>query len=524
MGHTGQPDLHATFLGTGFRAIPDLEDAAFGLFQKHARASAGRPLWPPWALVLGPGSYSAGLLAYAPTLSVGLLIASCVLSVIGLTLVRLIAAATPVRYSTRKTLPDTELPVMSVIVALHDEAAVIPHLMKALSGLNYPRTRLDVVFALEAHDYETRQAIHAARHVSPLRVRCVVLPQLGPTTKPRALNVALQATHGDLIAVYDAEDLPAPDQLRAAAEAFAEDPDLGVVQAPLGWFNRGENWLTQQFGLEYAAQFHALLPLYHRWGWPLPLGGTSNVFRRHALNAVHGWDPFNVTEDADLGFRLARHGWRAGLIEPGTLEEAPITARAWIHQRSRWLKGHFVTWLVHMRDPVDFIRTAGWRGWLSLHLTVFANMASAIIHAPTVALSLITATGLLWMGRPNAALVSLSVMAPAYMAAMACAAVGARRAGLPIRLPTLLTMPFYWLMQAPAAAKALKELPRQPYVWSKTQHGVSRCSRTTAHDTDHHRADDGRHRRPLRLFRLAQQPPRRSAQAAPGALADDRVV
>ncbi|WP_440959033.1 glycosyltransferase [Oceanicaulis sp. LC35] len=443
------------------------------------------------------------------------------LGVIGQSALRISAALAPRQAPSPQTLPEQDLPVISVIVALYDEAEVLPGLIAALSRLNYPRSKLEIILALEHRDQSTRAAARALGRRTPLRV--VVLPPLGPMTKPRALNAALQIARGDLIAIYDAEDAPHPDQLRHAAEVFAADEKLGVVQAPLGWYNRTENWLTAQFALEYATQFHALLPLLSRLGWPLPLGGTSNVFRRNALLECGGWDPFNVTEDADLGFRMGRMGWRAALIEPGTLEEAPITLKAWTHQRSRWLKGHFITWLVHMRDPRGLVDTLGWSGVLSLTFTVLANMLSALIHAPSLLvmgagallLGLIPGWGALWTA-------GAALMACAYASAMVCAMVAARRAGFTPRPEHVLSMPAYWLLQAPAALKALRELPRQPYLWDKTQHGVSRARRETPDDAYDYASAHGRRSRPVRARRLAQRQALKSAQAAAYSVDADR--
>ena len=125
--------------------------------------------------------------------------------------------------------------------------------------------------------------------------------------------------------------------------------------------------LARQFALEYAAQFDALLPALERLGLPIPLGGTSNHFRVDRLKAVGGWDPYNVTEDADLGFRLARAGHRTKTIASTTWEEAPIRLESWIKQRTRWLKGWMQTYLVHTRNPRRACREFGWRGWLALH-------------------------------------------------------------------------------------------------------------------------------------------------------------
>ena len=220
--------------------------------------------------------------------------------------------------------------------------------LKVWSPKHYPADRLEIRLALEADDRET---IAAARALAlDRKYRIVLVPEGGPRTKPRALNYALRFCSGEIITVHDAEDRPHPRQLRTAAESFAAaGPDLACLQAPLNWFNRSECWLTRQFALEYAAHFHALLPLYARLRWPLPLGGTSNHFRAAALRRAGGWDAWNVTEDADLGFRLHALGYRCNVIAPLTLEEAPTRIWPWVCQRSRWLKGYAQTLAVHSR-------------------------------------------------------------------------------------------------------------------------------------------------------------------------------
>jgi len=445
-----------------------------------------------------------------PGLLVTTAIALGLFYVVAISALKLTAAFTPVRYAPRQSLTDAELPVVSVVVALHDEADSVAGLIAGLECLDYPAHKLEILLALEAHDHLTRRACNAL--LSTGRIRVLSLPPLGPMTKPRALNAALALARGELIAVYDAEDCPAPEQIRAAAEAFTANPRLGVLQAPLGWYNRQENWLTAQFGLEYAAHFHALLPIYDRMGCPLPLGGTSNVFRRDALDAVSGWDAFNVTEDADLGLRLARSGWQSGLIEPVTLEESPISLSAWITQRSRWLKGHAITWLVHMRDPRGFVEGAGWRAQISLQMILLANVLSALLHLP---ITFVVLTGFVLAphtGHPVSYGLWLTTLA--YFASMACAVTGARRAGFRPRIIHVLSMPLYWMLQLPAALKALHELPRKPYLWRKTQHGVSTADRTLPDVIDHHSRPDGRDRLRLRTGGVAWRSALKSGQAA----------
>ncbi|MFP4518747.1 MAG: glycosyltransferase [Oceanicaulis sp.] len=504
----------SSFSETSAAAAPCVHAAAFALLDDQPGASAGRALFPPKRLWLGPAVFTAALTAYLPGLVLTAMVAVSASFVAALCLLRLTGALFTPAWSRRARLDDAHLPPVTVIAALYREAGVVAGLMAQLSRLDYPRDRLEVILALEADDAQTIAAARAAARRAGVSTRVLAAPPGGPRTKPRALNYALQVSGGQLIAVYDAEDAPRADQLRAAAEAFAADPGLGVVQAPLGWYNAARNWLTRQFALEYAAQFRALLPAYHRLGLPLPLGGTSNVFRRAALEASGGWDPFNVTEDADLGFRLARFGWRAGLIEPGTDEEAPETVAAWTGQRSRWLKGHAATWLVQMRDVRGLAQSAGWRAVAGLQLSLFANAACALGYPAGLALMLGAAVAAPFAGLSWAGLAALGAGLAAHGAAMACASAGARRAGVRVRACDLAAMPAYWLLQLPAAVRALHELRVRPYVWVKTRHGVSTARREAPHVPDDHASGDAGDGGPVRLRRPARLAPVRSAAPA----------
>lgn len=476
--------------------------AAYALADEMPEASAAHPLRFPVALLAGPLAFIAVLELVSGGLGLavaGLMAGSVFLCVAGL---RLAGALSRPGTSPRRTLPSRALPSMTVIVALHREADVVAGLLEHLSRIDYPRDRLDVALAIEADDWDTLRAAHtAARAVGArLPVRVMAVPPIGPRTKPKALNFALQRTHGELVAVYDAEDAPAPNQLRAAAEAFAADPALGCVQAPLGWYNRSENWLTRMFALEYAAQFHVVLPLFLRLGWPLPLGGTSNVFSRAALAGSGGWDAHNVTEDADLGFRLARHGWKTGMIPPGTLEEAPVTGKAWIAQRSRWLKGHAISWCIHMRRPGALRRDLGMAGLISLQLSLGMNVLSAIAHAPALVLVGWVLAHALAAGEPPFVLLPLVA---GYGAAIWVAREGARRAGFDPHPADLAALPVYWLLQVPAVIRALREIGRHSYVWVKTEHGITAQHRMAPDEPEPDAHPDGRLAGAVPLRRVA---------------------
>ena len=381
-------------------------------------------------------------------------------------LFRLAAAAWCARPEPSVMPDEARLPVFTILAPVYREAAVLPQLTRALASLDYPPGRLDIKIIMEADDHATIQA--ARQLVFDSRFEIVIVPEGTPRTKPRALNYALTFARGDIVTVYDAEDVPHPGQLRAAAAAFlAGNEKLGCVQAPLNWYNHDSNWLTRQFAIEYAVQFRAILPLLARLGLPLPLGGTSNHFRREALEAAGGWDAYNVTEDADLGFRLARLGYRSGVITPPTLEEAPEHTSPWIRQRSRWLKGYIQTLAVHLRHPLALSPGAAF----SLAMTIGTATMSALLHGPAIiALTGLAASGMIRLTLPAAGFLCLG-----YAASMVCGVAAIHRAGLQTRCIDVARIPLYWPLQTIAAIIALVELRIRPYFWAKTEHGFTRA-------------------------------------------------
>jgi glycosyltransferase XagB len=254
--------------------------------------------------------------------------------------------------------PDIDLPVVSTPRAPVPRARDRGRLIERLARLDYPADRLDVCLAVEADDRMTREAL--ARAALPSWMRQIVVPPGTVRTKPRALNYALDFCRGSIVGVYDAEDAPAPDQLRRVVRRFRErPPEVACLQGVLDFYNARTNWLSRCFAIDYATWFRIVLPGIARLGFVIPLGGTTLFFRRAALERLGGWDAHNVTEDADLGLRLARHGYRCELIDSVTEEEANCRAIPWIRQRSRWLKGYAMTWISHMRRPRLLLRDLG---------------------------------------------------------------------------------------------------------------------------------------------------------------------
>ena len=366
------------------------------------------------------------------------------------------------------------LPSYSVLVALYDEAESVPGLVAALKRLDWPRDRLDIKLVCEADDAATLAALDQLdlpRHFDIVRV-----PVGGPRTKPKALCYALPLAGGEYVALYDAEDRPDPGQLVAAWQAFdAAASDVGCVQAPLEIANREAGAIARMFAFEYAALFRALLPWLSARGLLLPLGGTSNHFRRSVLDRVGGWDPFNVTEDADLGVRLARFGYRTQTIACPTAEPAPVSFATWLPQRTRWFKGWMQTWLVHMRDPVRLVAELGPGSFLIAQILFAGMVVSALAHPFLVVTGLVLLVDLA-MARPMTLWksmlfgVDLVNVACGYLSFLL---LGWQTLGRSERRgfwKVVLFTPVYWMMMSLAAWRAVWQLCRRPHHWEKTPH------------------------------------------------------
>ena len=385
-----------------------------------------------------------------------------------------------------RAFPVLQLPTYTVLVPAYHEPEVIASLLRSLNRLDYPTHLLDIKLLLEADDPDTLAAVQEARPQSNIEVLRVLPSE--PRTKPKACNVGLARARGTFVTIYDAEDQPDPLQLRRAAVAFSKLPrEVACLQAKLSYHNAEQNLLTRRFTAEYALWFGHLLPGLVKLGAPVPLGGTSNHFRRKTLVRVGGWDPFNVTEDADLGVRLHRLGFRTRVLDSITLEEANSDFVNWTKQRSRWYKGYMQTWLVHMRHPRKLWHQLGPKGFVGFNLFVGGTPMLALLNpvfwALTVAWflgksSIIVALFPAWLYYASLASLALGNFTYLYTAV-----VGARAAGMPSLALAALLSPAYWVMMSIAAIKAAVQLLAEPTFWEKTAHGLDRV--VTTPDTDH---------------------------------------
>ena len=366
------------------------------------------------------------------------------------------------------------LPVVSVMVPLFDENDIAPRLIARLGRLDYPRELLDIVLVVEEADTRTLDAL--ARVRLPAWMRTVLVPDGPIRTKPRALNYALDFCRGRIIGVWDAEDAPAAGQLHAIVRRFAETgPGVACLQGILDYYNAGHNWLTRCFAIEYAAWFRAMLPGLARLGLVVPLGGTTVFFRREALEAVGRWDAHNVTEDADLGLRLARHGYRTELVATVTEEEPNARVLPWIRQRSRWQKGYAITWAVHMRNPARLWRELGPKGFLGVQILFLGSLSQAVL-APVLwsfwALSL-------GLPHPFAALAGSGWMTALWLLFLTSEAVGLCVAAWAVRgrghrhlIKWVPVLHFYAPLASLSSYKAIYEVVMRPFYWDKTAHGM----------------------------------------------------
>ncbi|WP_245410997.1 glycosyltransferase family 2 protein [Microvirga flavescens] len=460
--------------------------AAHGLSARYAHLSNHVDIGAPQIALLSLAAFAVSFTLVAASERAVMALASLMSPLFfGNVTLRLAAAFLPSSTSSsllEHAVPDAQLPTYTVIAALYREECVAPRLVSALSRLDYPPEKLDIKLVLEEDDAQTRAVLEALD--LPGFMEVIIAPPGAPRTKPRALNVALPLARGALTVLYDAEDVPEPNQLRLAAAAFARaSAETACFQAHLTIDNTKDNWLTRLFTLEYAILFDVINPGLVEVGCPIPLGGTSNHFRTEALRKVGGWDAWNVTEDADLGIRLARFGMRVGDLPSSTLEEAPSTLSAWMLQRTRWMKGFIQTCYCHSRNPWRIFRELGpWR-FIGTLIVSAGTVVTAFGYPLFMALALNA-----WLNDPGvysdtiwiAALEAWSstLFLVGLMAIAIPALVAIKRRRLWGLLPWVPLLPVYYLFISLAAWRSLWELVSAPFQWNKTRHGLARTSRS----------------------------------------------
>lgn len=384
---------------------------------------------------------------------------------------------------------EASLPVYSVLIPLRHEKESLPGLINSLEKINWPKEKLDIKLIVDGDDEITKNAI--ADINLPPQIKVFIAPKAQPRSKPRVLNLALQQTNGEFLVIYDAEDRPEKNQLKRAHLTFLKSSsDTVCLQARLDYYNESQNLLTRWFAAEYAVWFDYVLPALSYFNLPMPLGGTSNHFRADFLKKIGGWDPYNVTEDCDLGMRIYSRGGKiktmygrkrqkpnsssVAMLQSKTYEEASAHLGNWIRQRSRWNKGYLATFLVHLRYPLSAIQKFGFWGLVTFVFctfgTIFINLTNLFFYAlffcwlffdpPQVAVffppHLLKAHQIIFF-LGNGFFIAMHVVAPLMEKRRATAFLA-------------LGMPIYWLLMIIPTFKAIWQLIIKPDYWEKTKH------------------------------------------------------
>ncbi len=447
--------------------------------------STGQSLW----LVLGLVALVLGL-ALAPGQTLLVMVGASIVFYALFTGLKAVLAVASSRYRQEHWWPaelSDDLPVYSLLVPLYKEANMLPTLMRAIDSLHYPKHKLQVLLLLEEDDTETRHAAASAN--LPRYVETVVVPNVKPRGKPKAMNVGFEHVRGEFCVIYDAEDRPDPDQLLKAVGAFRSLPaQVACLQARLFFWNGDSSWVTRFYWGEYVVHFEWVLAGLAKLNLIPPLGGTSNHFRVAALAEVAMdtpdgnvgiwvWDGYNVTEDAELAGALALRGYQVQMIDSITREEATARLKVADHQRRRWLKGYLQTGLVYSRHPIKAARIMGPVRWacyillmlgtpLSLLLNpIFWTMTITYLATRSEAIERLFPGPIFYLG---VVMLVAGNLLTFYQMVAACL----HRQGYG-GVKYMFLIPFWWLFTSYSCYFMLCELvnPRTRHLWRKTPHG-----------------------------------------------------
>ncbi len=373
---------------------------------------------------------------------------------------------------------DERLPRYTILCPLYKEWQVIPQFTQAISKLDYPKNKLQVQLLLEEDDTESLSYIEKL-HL-PSYFEAIIVPHSFPKTKPKACNYGLLRATGEFVVIFDAEDAPEPMQLKKAVLAFERaGRKTACIQAKLNFYNPHQNILTKAFTAEYSLWFDLVLTGLQSIKAPIPLGGTSNHFRTSDLKMLKGWDAFNVTEDADLGMRIAKLGFKTAIVSSVTLEEANSDLNNWFWQRTRWIKGYIQTYFLHMRKPGDFSSTFRKPDLLFFQMVIGGKIFSMFVNP---AMWMLTILYFLFRSQFGPIIESLFPVPVLYLgiASLICGnflymyyyMIGCAKHGHYALIKYALFVPIYWLLMSAAAWMAVYKLITAPHHWSKTKHGL----------------------------------------------------
>lgn len=363
-------------------------------------------------------------------------------------------------------------PVYTILLPIYKEKEIFDQLFMAIENIDYPKDKLDIILLIEEDDIEIKKYLE--NYDLPKYWRIIEIPDFQPKTKGKALNFGLKEAKGEFLVIYDAEDIPEKDQLKKAVLGFRKIPNEVVcLQSKLNYYNPNQNILTKWFTAEYSSWFDLYLPGIDSINAPIPLGGTSNHFRTEILKKLKGWDPFNVTEDCDLGIRIFMAGYRTKILDTTTWEEANSELKNWIKQRSRWVKGYIQTYFVHTRHPFYLIKNIGFKNFFHFNIIVGGNFF-VLCFNPIAWMFL-----LIWLFSPVKTyfpnlyfLIVTPVLLFGNIIFVIVNVLGVIRRKWYKLIPTALLVPIYWVLMSFGALKGLFQFFKKPHYWEKTQHAL----------------------------------------------------
>jgi cellulose synthase/poly-beta-1,6-N-acetylglucosamine synthase-like glycosyltransferase len=370
---------------------------------------------------------------------------------------------------------DWEWPMYSILLPLYREKKeTIENLLSSMKNLSYPSEKIDLKVLVHEGDAETINAVNSLKNVYvPFEI--IEVPRGDVRSKPNTCNFGLAKAMGKYLTIYDAEDIPEKYQLKKAVRAFESLPEEYVsLQSALNYYNKRENFLTKCFSVEYSMWYDFTIRAINKLQLFFPLGGNSNHFKTKFLKEIGGWDAYNVTEDADLGVVIGRSGYRIAFLESITEEEAPMSFKAWIKQRTRWMKGFMMTFCNHIANPYKLYKDLGSKNFIIFFVFVFFSFLSFLLvpflHILVLVLYLYDDESWRNFLFNNWVVVSSFLTIGIYWIVIAKNKV--RGSFLNSFL-----FPFYWILHSIASLLALIELVTKPFYWDKTEHGLFKLVR-----------------------------------------------
>ncbi|MBN1245760.1 glycosyltransferase family 2 protein [Candidatus Bathyarchaeota archaeon] len=354
-----------------------------------------------------------------------------------------------------------ELPMVSIIIPVKNEEKVVARLLNALTSLNYPSGKKEIIVV---NDASTDRTGEICRQYSVSHPEVRVLERASSTTKAGALNFGVNYAHGEVVATFDGDSVPEPDALLKAAGYF-EEPLVAGVQGRICSINSEQNMLTRFISYECAVQYELYLQGKDALDLYVGLAGTCQFIRKSALDAVGGWNEDCLGEDTELSVRLIEQGNVIRYAsEVRTFEESPFNVKSLLAQRSRWFRGNIEVGLRFgrlMKKP----SLRRFDAEMTLFGTFMILLCVVNYFAPFWAFSV-----------PSTLVTTVIAQFTCVFTLFILGLVGVALACMakPFRLRNVLWLPFiyvYWGFQSFIAMYALLEIAlRRKRRWRKTEH------------------------------------------------------